>query len=59
MSGRGGGVLGDRILWVNCVSCNGAFYCEHDLLYSEFKLICPFCHTEFHAKEGAAKKDKA
>lgn len=49
---RGGGVLGDRILWVDCPSCAGKFYCEYELLHSEFKLICPFCHNEFHAKEG-------
>ncbi|MEB3102125.1 hypothetical protein [Ferviditalea candida] len=51
MSG-GGGVLGDRILWVACVSCKGKFYCGYDLLHSKYKLICPFCKTEFYAKDG-------
>jgi uncharacterized protein YbaR (Trm112 family) len=50
---RGGGVLGDRILWVTCPSCSGKFYCEYDLLHSQYNLICPFCQHEFPAKEGA------
>lgn len=51
-SGRGNGTLADRIFWVACVSCDGKFYCEYELLNSEFKLICPYCTTEFHAKES-------
>jgi hypothetical protein len=51
-SGRGGGVLGDRIFWVACVSCEGKFYCEHELLDSSLKLICPYCATEFQARES-------
>ncbi|GAB7389152.1 hypothetical protein BSNK01_29900 [Bacillaceae bacterium] len=42
-----GGVLGDRIFWVDCVSCSGSFYCEYELLYAGVKLICPYCGTEF------------
>jgi DNA-directed RNA polymerase subunit RPC12/RpoP len=55
--GRGGGVLGDRIFWVDCVSCEKSFYCEYELLNSDMKLICPFCGTEFHAKESKGLVD--
>lgn len=51
-----GGNLGDRILWVDCVSCSGSFYCEYDLLHKDVNLICPFCGTEFLAKDGARKE---
>jgi hypothetical protein len=53
-----GGNLSDRILWVNCVSCSGSFYCEYEMLYSDLKLICPFCGTEFLAKESQEKSAK-
>lgn len=53
-----GGNLGDRILWVNCVSCSGSFYCEDDLLHMDVKLICPFCSTEFYAKDGVKKEEQ-
>ncbi|WP_462409741.1 hypothetical protein [Neobacillus sp. Marseille-QA0830] len=51
-----GGNLGDQILWVSCVSCSGRFYCEHDLLHMDVNLICPFCTSEFSAKDGAEKE---
>ncbi|WP_017727783.1 hypothetical protein [Halalkalibacterium ligniniphilum] len=54
-----GGNLGDSILWVNCVSCSGSFYCELDLLHMDVHLICPFCETEFLAKAGAQKESTA
>ncbi|WP_102348985.1 hypothetical protein [Bacillus sp. Marseille-P3661] len=55
---KAGGNLGDKILWVNCTSCSGNFYCEHDLLYMDIELICPFCKNEFLARDGVRKEDK-
>jgi|GEM_PF-360561 hypothetical protein len=49
-----------KIFWITCPNCLRRFYCHQgELRYTDWKLRCPFCASEFERETSPRIEDES
>jgi hypothetical protein len=48
----------ERIFWVTCPDCDGAFYAHYQMRHAGVPLMCPFCRARFLPEQAASLDER-